>query len=136
MDVGNSKGTTQNVHVVVKSQEALRRQQPLAHCHQSFVLPQCARTISCVTFVLLPRVLLFKPPRGGLVAKRAKWWRGSSSSVMVGGRTCCSVVTAQLRCRHWGNVADEFNPTPSNIEAERAHNLIHNGRLVRGSTGP
>ena len=36
VDIGNTKGTTQNVHVVVESQETLRRQQPLAHCHQSF----------------------------------------------------------------------------------------------------
>ena len=68
-------------------------------------------------FIWLFRTLLFKPPRGGLVAKskmveRFKFISDGRWEDLLLLRRDSAVAAVQAL----GNVADEFHPTPSNIE--------------------
>ena len=73
-------------------------------------------------FVVLPRMLSLKPPRGGLVAKskmveRFKFFSDGRWEDLLLIRDSAMAAVQAL-----GNVADDFHPTPSNIE-QNAHTI-------------
>ena len=81
-------------------------------------------------FVLLPRMLLFKPPRGGLVAKskmveRFKFFSdGRWEDLLLLSRDSAMAAVQAL-----GQRRRRAPPDPVEHRAERAHNLIQMGEL-------